>query len=137
MAGRSRNVHIFWHILIFQCLFEICFSFKDIHLGNKTYPGWHHYKYFEKIEDIEMSRSYVMTEIEPRAFLMCPKGFAIDRLTSQLYYFGKNNSEPYWSEPYVYDWKPVFQGLNYEFSNNNEWQQLASLPNLLLQNNKE
>ena len=62
-------------------------GFEDIKIGNKTYSGWHKYKYFDNTARNfpELNRTYVMTEVNPRAYLMCPKGFAIDNLSSAFF----------------------------------------------------
>ena len=53
-------------------------GFQDVNIANKTYHGWHRYKYFENNQyNKEIERIYIMSEQHPRAYLMCPKGIIL------------------------------------------------------------
>lgn len=82
-------------------LLKLVHSFQDIYLNNQTYKGWHHYKYFENTstQPKEILRTYILTEMKPRAFLMCPKNYGILKISSS-YFKVKENS---WSSVQVYD----------------------------------
>ena len=75
-------------LIIGQMIFiNFCWSFYDFELNNHTYPGWHTYQYLPTELELRakfVERTYILSEQSPRGFIMCPKGFVIDSLTSSF-----------------------------------------------------
>ena len=75
-------------LIIGQIIFiNFCWSFYDFELNNQTYPGWHTYQYLPTELELRakfVERTYILSEQSPRGFIMCPKGFVIDSLTSSF-----------------------------------------------------
>lgn len=82
-------------------LLKLVLSFQDVYINNQTFPGWHHYKFFENKPQTNVSqilRTYVLTELNPRAYLMCPQNYGIYQLTSSFFQVQKKS----WSSVQVY-----------------------------------
>ena len=82
--------------IFFIQFIKFCWSFHDFELNNQTYPGWHTYQYLPTEFELEVKsveRTYILSEQTPRGFIMCPKGFVIDSLTSSFLVPKSNRSD--------------------------------------------
>lgn len=83
------------NILPLFFIFNLSNGFYDFFWGpwNRTIPAWHHYKYHEIVNSSETVRHYVLQELQPRSFIMCPKGFVIRKFEVELLHEIKNSTE--------------------------------------------
>jgi hypothetical protein len=105
-------------------------SFHDVYLpgtGNTTLPGWHTFPYFldppiphtsnQTKEENSLKRTYVLNEQTQRAYLMCPKGFVIDRIDSHFHVSPEKDNETLyqtWIKPTTHDWRQQQQTVEHQ-----------------------
>ena len=123
----------FISIVFFIQFIKFCWSFHDFELNNQTYPGWHTYQYLPTEFELEVKsvdRTYILSEQSPRGFIMCPKGFVIDSMTSSFLVPKLNRSDhdndstkpQNWSLPAgVFENKIVIKQFLFEISAVEKW----------------
>lgn len=77
-------------------------GFHDNKIGNKTYSGWHEFRYFSPaaLQNNSFVRTHVLTEFSPKSFLMCPKGHVIEKIRASFFKHDDELTEGH-------DWTPA------------------------------